>query len=406
MTETEPTPSEPAEPKERVAHPIRSLRELVEYVAGKALPPLAPEEGRVTEAQSFPYLAIVGQQEMKLALLLGLINPNIGGILLIGPRGTAKTTAVRSLLNLLPLVDRSNCSYGCLPEDLEAGGIDAVCPDCAKKYGEGIPLTSKDQVRLIELPLNAQIEDVVGGIDERAALHERMRIRRGILAQADRNLLYIDEINLLSDEIVDSILDAAAQGNYTVRRGPVAATYRSRFVLIGSMNPEEGKLRPQILDRFGLRVIVRGLEQIADRLEAYRRVQAYLTNPRQMAGQFSGEMEAAASEIQAARERVRKVVLPDQIANPAIELVQKMGIDSLRAEITWFEAARAYAAADGREQVTLDDLRAVAPMALRLRRSQFMNEYFKGQTSEENQLANLLGGIGKKSNRKQNARKK
>jgi len=397
MSETDSTSPET---KERVAHPIRSLRELVDYVAGKSLPPLTPEEGRVTESVPFPYLAIVGQQGMKLALLLGLINPNIGGILLIGPRGTAKTTAVRSLLNLLPLVERSNCPYGCLPEDIEAGGIDAVCPDCAKRFGEGISLTSPDKVRLIELPLNARIDDVVGGIDERAALHERMRIRRGILAQADRNLLYIDEINLLSDEIMDSILDAAAQGNYTVRRGPISATYRSRFVLIGSMNPEEGKLRPQILDRFGLRVIVRGLEDIADRLEAYRRVQAYLANPRQMVGQFSAEMEAAAFEIQAARARVKKVSLPDSVANPAIELVQKMGIDSLRAEITWFEAGRAYAAADGREEVTFDDLKAVASMALRLRRSQFMNEYFEGQTGEENQLSALLNGARKKRNTK------
>jgi len=402
---SEPDSTKP-EPKERVAHPIRSLRELVDYVAGKSLPPLTPEEGIVTESLPFPYLAIVGQQEMKLALLLGLINPNIGGILLIGPRGTAKTTAVRSLLNLLPLVERSNCPYGCLPEDIETGGIDAVCPDCAKKFGQGISLTSPDQVRLIELPLNARLDDVVGGIDERAALHERMRIRRGILAQADRNLLYIDEINLLSDEIMDSILDAAAQGNYTVRRGPISATYRSRFVLMGSMNPEEGKLRPQILDRFGLRVIVRGLEDIADRLEAYRRVQAYLANPRQMAGQFSAEMEAAAAEIQSARERVKKVVLPDQIANPAIELVQKMGIDSLRAEITWFEAGRAYAAADGREEVTLDDLKVVAPMALRLRRSQFMSQYFEGQSDEENQLNSLLDGADQKRNKKTTSRKK
>ena len=333
---TEPDTTQP-EPLERMAHPIRSLRELVDFVAGKSLPPLTPEEGRVTEALPFPYLAIVGQHEMKLALLLGLINPNIGGILLIGPRGTAKTTAVRSLLDLLPLVERSTCPYGCLPEDIEAGGIDAVCPDCAKKYGEGQPLTAPDKVRLIELPLNARIDDVVGGIDERAASHERMRIRRGILAQADRNLLYIDEINLLGDDIIDSILDAAAQGSYTVRRGPVAATYRSRFVLIGSMNPEEGRLRPQILDRFGLRVIVRGLEDAAERLEAYRRVQAYLANPRQMIGQFSAEMEAAASEIISARERVRKVAVPDKIANPAIKLVQRMGINSLRAEITWFE---------------------------------------------------------------------
>jgi magnesium chelatase subunit I len=344
---------------------------------------------------------------MKLALLLGLINPNIGGIHLVVPRGTAKTTAVRSLLDLLPQVERSTCPYGCLPEDIETGGISAVCPDCAKKYGQGQPLTAPDAVRLIELPLNARLEDVVGGIDEHAAIHERMRVRRGILAQADRNLLYIDEINLLGDDIVDSILDAAAQGSYTVRRGPIAATYRSRFVLIGSMNPEEGRLRPQILDRFGLRVLVRGLEAPAERLEAYRRVQAYLSNPRQMIGQFSAEMEAAASEIRSARERVRKVVIPDRIANPAIELVQRMGIDSLRAEITWFESARAYAAADDRDEVNVEDLRIVAPMALRLRRSQFMNEYFKGQVGEEKELSSLLTGFGRKpASKKRAARKK
>jgi len=393
------------ESKESI-NPFRNLRELVDYVAGKNLPPLPADEGRSTEALPFPFLGIVGQYEMKLALLLGLINPNVGGILLIGPRGTAKTTAVRSLLDLLPQVERSTCFYGCLPEDIEIGGMDAVCPDCAKKFGEGQPLTAPDKVRLVELPLNARLDDVVGSIDERAAIHERMRIRRGILAQADRNLLYIDEINLLGDDIVDSILDAAAQGSYTVRRGPVVASYRSRFVLIGSMNPEEGRLRPQIMDRFGLRVIVRGLENAEERLEAYRRVQSYLANPRQMVGQFAVEMEAAAAEIRSARERVKKVVIPDYVATPAIHLVQQMGIDSLRAEITWFESARAYAAADGREEVTADDLKMVAPMTLRLRRSYFMNEYFKGQINEEKELAALLTNFNKKSNVKKTSKKK
>src|SRR5262245_54366370 len=151
MTDPEvPQPMETSESKERMAHSFRNLRELVDYVAGKSLPPLPPDEGRAVEALPFPFLAIVGQQEMKLALLLGLINPNIGGILLIGPRGTAKTTAVRSLLHLLPQVERSTCFYGCTPEDIEIGGLDAVCPDCAKKYGEGISLTAPDKVRLIE----------------------------------------------------------------------------------------------------------------------------------------------------------------------------------------------------------------------------------------------------------------
>jgi magnesium chelatase subunit I len=409
MSTPEDTPQLPAEeiePKDRVAHPFRTLKELVDYVSGKNLPTAAPEEGLRSEALPFPFLAIVGQAEMKLALLLGLINPAVGGILLIGPRGTAKTTAVRSLLDILPKVERSLCYYGCLPEDVEAGGIDAICPDCARKYAEGLPLTAPDRVRLVELPLNARLEDVVGGIDERAAVtHERLRIRRGILAQADRNLLYIDEINLLDNVIVDAILDAAAQGSYTVRRGPVSATYRARFVLIGSMNPEEGHLRPQILDRFGLRVVVRGLENATERLEAYRRVVAYINNPRAMTGSYSDEMFSAAEEIQSARTRLPKVVLPDAIARPAISLVQKMGVDSLRAEITWFEAARAYAAADGREAVSNEDLKAVAPTALRLRRSKFITEYFGNQQGEEDELATLLGRLGKSAPRKRTAKK-
>lgn len=383
--------SEEIEPKERQAHPFRTLKELLDFVSGKTLPLATHEETSLAEPLPFPFMAIVGQKEMKLALLLGLINPSVGGILLIGPRGTAKTTAVRSLLDILPKVERSLCYYGCLPEDIEIGGITAVCQDCAKKYGEGLPLTAPDRVRLIEMPLNSRLDDVVGGIDERAAIsQERLRIRRGILAQADRNLLYVDEINLLADDIINAILDAAAQGAYTVRRGPVSATYRARFVLIGSMNPEEGQLRPQILDRFGLRVIVRGLEDPTERLEAYRRVQVYLSNPRSLSTAYSTEMQAVAEEIQSARYRLPNVVLPDKVAKPAIRLVQKMGIDSLRAEITLFEAARAYAAADSRDKVTPEDLQAVARMTLRLRRSPFMTEYFSNQEDEEEQLEGLL----------------
>lgn len=394
MTTPEASPeiTAPAGESTAPARHFRSLKELLDFASLKNISKEMAQMGDsgIAEPLPFPFLAIVGQTEMKLALILGLINPNIGGILLVGPRGTAKTTAVRSLLDLLPVIERSTCYYGCLPEDVETGGIDAVCPECARKYAEGKPLTAPDRVRLVELPLNARLEDVVGGLDERAALHERMRIRRGILAQADKNLLYIDEINLLDDAIMDAILDAAAQGTYTVRRGPVSATYRARFLLIGSMNPEEGKLRPQILDRFGLRVIVHGLASAEERLEAYRRVQAYLSNPRAMIGLYAEEIAQAREELQAARKRVRHVRLPDELATRAIHLIQKMQIDSLRAEITWFEAARAYAAADGRETVEATDLRAVAPMALRLRRSQFMTEYFDHQKNEENEMKTLL----------------
>jgi magnesium chelatase subunit I len=384
------------EKKERQAHPFRTLKELLDHASGRHLPPIAHEDSGKAEILPFPFLAIVGQQEMKLALILGLVNPNIGGILLVGPRGTAKTTAVRSLVDLLPQVERSACHYGCLPEDVQTGGIDAICPDCAKKYGLGESLAIPDRVRLIELPLNAQLENVIGGIDERAALHQKMRLRRGILAQADRNLLYIDEVNLLNNDVIDAILDAAAQGSYTLRRGPVSATYRSRFLLIGSMNPEEGHLRPQIMDRFGLRVVVRGLDDAKERLEAYRRVQAYLENPREIIGAYAGEMAAVKEELEESRKRLRQVRISNRIAKEAIALIQELGVDSLRAEITWFESARAYAAASGRTAVKLADLHTVAPMALRLRRSKFIDEYFNDQEGEEKELETLLQPFARK----------
>ena len=373
---------------------VRSLRELLDRVTGRGFQqPQSSEDSGIAEILPFPFLALVGQYEMKLALMLALINPAAGGVLLIGPRGTGKTTAVRSLVDLLPEVPRSLCYYGCMPEDIESGGIDAVCPDCARKFAEGEPLAKLDHVRLVELPLNARLEDVVGGVDERAAVHSRLRIRRGLLAQADHNLLFVDEINLLGDEVVDALLDAAAQGYYTVRRGAVSASYKSRFVLVGSMNPEEGRLRPQIQDRFGLRVVVRGLEDIQERLEAYRRVQAYQSNPRQTVTRFVTETEIAKAEIQAARDILSNVILTNEVAQSGLELINRLKIDSLRAEITLFEGARAYAAAEGRQEVILDDLREIAPLALRLRRSNFMEGYLEQQQTEESELLEILNTV-------------
>jgi magnesium chelatase subunit I len=335
-------------------------------------------------------MGLVGQTEMKVALLLTLINPAINGVLLLGPRGTGKTTAVRSLIDLLPEIERSACYYGCLPQDVEAGGMDAVCPDCARKYAEGLPLTRTDRVRLVELPLNARIDDVVGGMDDRALVIERMRLKRGILADADQNILYVDEINLLGDDIIDATLDAAAQGRYTVHRGPATATYNARFSLFGSMNPEEGNLRPQILDRFGLRVIVRGLQDAQERLEAYNRVHAYTENPRIIIDHFKDETAQARQDIQEARRLLPHVELPADLAHTCIKVIQHLKIDSLRAEINLFEAARAYAAADARNKVELTDVQAVAPMCLRLRRSSFLTSYFQQQTKEDLEIEAAL----------------
>lgn len=391
-----------------MTEPVQSLTQLLERASARRFleaPP--PEDLGLAEHLVFPFLALVGQYEMKLALLLTVINPLVGGVLLLGPRGTGKTTAARSLADLLPDVPRSRCTYGCLPEDIETGGLDAVCPDCARRYGEGEPLTYMDRVRLVELPLNARLEDVVGGLDERAAIHNRMRLSRGILARADRNLLYVDEINLLIDEIIDAILDAASQGTYSVHRGPLTATYRARFVLIGSMNPEEGRLRPQILDRFGLRVVTRGLQSKEERLEAYRRSIAFHTNPRRVVLEYAETLDRMRMEVVAAREALPAVRLSPQAERVGLRIIQSLGIDSLRAEITLFEAARAHAVADGREQATPADVRSVAPMTLRLRRSAFMHDFFQNQSREESELRRLIGAHdGRRPRKAASSRKK
>ncbi|MFQ3536007.1 MAG: magnesium chelatase [Aggregatilineales bacterium] len=358
----------------------------------------------LAEHMPFPFLALVGQTEMRIALLLAVINPNVGGVLLIGPRGTGKTTAVRSLSNILPEVEVSACEEGCLPEDYARGGESAVCPSCAAKLKRGEPITRWTAVKMIELPLNARLEDVVGGINERIALQQqRVRLERGILARADQNILYVDEVNLLDDAIVDAILDAAAAGSYTVRRGVMVGTYRSRFVLIGSMNPEEGNLRPQLMDRFGLRVVVRGLMERDERLEIYRRVSAYRANPKAFLREWAGPMAEARAEIEHARMLLKQVRLSEQALDLGLMLVRELDIDSHRAEFTLFEAARAHAAADGRLQADVQDVQAVAPLALRQRRSEFMVRFSQQQKAEDEMIRQRADAILKKQQDRQGA---
>ncbi len=369
------------------------LRILNQAGARRVLSAKAPELG-IADALPYPFAAVVGQYEMRVALLLAVINPAIGGVLLIGPRGTGKTTAVRSVTDILPDVEVSDCEDGALPHEMKTENARYIYPDCWEKFQAGEAISHYEPVKLVELPLNARLEDVVGGINERIAVQQnKIRLERGILARADNNLLYIDEVNLLNDEIVDAILDAAAAGSYTVRRGAMAGTYRSRFVLIGSMNPEEGRLRPQIMDRFGLRVNVRGLTEATERLEVYRRVRAYRQNPNPFVRQWEEETAIVRDEILYARERLQDTTLTDDAITLGLRLVNELDIDSHRAEYTMFEAARAHAASDSRELATIDDIRAVAPMALRQRRSEFMVNFFESQKAEDDHIRGRIDAL-------------
>lgn len=323
------------------------------------------------EVLPFPFLALVGQPELKTALVLALVNPQIGGVLLIGPYGVGKTTAVRGLIDVMPLVD---------VEETDA---------------EGHTATQRRPMRIIELPLNARMEDVVGGINERVAIEQqRVLLDEGVLARAHRNLLYIDEVNLLDARVVDAILDAAAQGRTFVRRGPMTRLYPAQFVLIGSMNPQEGILRPQILDRFGLRVWVAPLMEYEQRMEIYRRARGFREHAAAFRDQYAEETAKLKQEIAAAREILPHVSVEPAAEQFAITCIQRLAVPSHRAEIALFEAARARAAADFRMVAGVDDVRRVALLALRQRRNPQIDEYAAAMVAEEEAITRVMGAAG------------
>ncbi|HJQ47331.1 MAG TPA: putative cobaltochelatase [Amycolatopsis sp.] len=308
----------------------------------------------------YPFSAVVGMQELRLALILSAISPAIGGVLVRGEKGTAKSTMVRALAGLLPPVDVvDGCRFSCEPARPDPG-----CPDSPH---EGA--ASRRPARLVELPVGAAEDRVVGSLNLERALAEGVTdYQPGLLAAAHRGLLYVDEVNLLHDHLVDTLLDAAAMGRATVEREGVSVSHAARFVLIGTMNPEEGELRPQLLDRFGLTVEVSSSRDPQERAEVIRRRLSYEADPDSFAGRYSDDDAALAREIQAAQELLPSVALSDDALRQIAQVCASFEVDGMRADIVTARTAVAHAAWCGRDKVTGEDIRVAARLSLPHRR--------------------------------------
>jgi magnesium chelatase subunit I len=335
----------------------------------------------------FPFPAIVGQDEMKLALLIAAVDPNVGGVLVFGDRGTGKSTAVRALAALLPRMRVAvPCRYGCDPDASQ------VCEECATRRVKGALKTRQAPVPVVDLPLGATEDRVVGALDlERALAHGEKVFEPGLLARAHRGFLYIDEVNLLEDHLVDLLLDVAASGENVVEREGLSVRHPARFVLIGSGNPEEGELRPQLLDRFGLSVEVRTPEELATRIEVVRRRDEFERDPEAYALKWQREEERLRRLIAAARRRLDTVIVSDEALEKAARLCIALGTDGLRGELTLMRAARAAAALEGARAVGDEQLRRVAPAALRHRLRRNPLDEAGSTTRVERALADLFG---------------
>jgi len=315
--------------------------------------------------KTYPFTAIVGQEEMKLALLLNVVDPLIGGVLIMGHRGTGKSTAVRALADLLPQITAiAGCPYNCDPEDERN-----LCDDCRAKLVSGVELTSKETpVPVVELPLGATEDRVCGTIDiERALSAGRKAFDPGLLARANRGFLYIDEVNLLEDHLVDLLLDVAVTGINKVEREGVSVEHPASFVLIGSGNPEEGELRPQLLDRFGLHAEVTTENYLQNRVDIVERREGYDRDREAFCASYNADQEQLRRRITRARGNLTKTSLERKVLEKVAQLCADLKIDGHRGELTIMRAARALAAFEGRRAVTEDHVKRVSAMALRHR---------------------------------------
>ncbi len=307
----------------------------------------------------FPFTAIVGQEKAKLALLCNAVNPLIGGVLLSGDKGTGKSTMVRALADVLPEIEVvKDCPFNCNPNG-------EMCEACVEKKKKGDIEVTKRKMRVVDLPLSITVDRLVGTIDIQKALKEGIRaLQPGILAEANRNILYIDEVNLLDDYIADVLLDAAAMGWNVIEREGVSLKHPSRFILIGSMNPEEGELRPQILDRFGLYVQIEAVKDVDQRIEIVKRVEEFQADLIAFRKKYEGEQEKLRESVEKARKIVNEVEIDDDLLKLLAKTIVENGIKTHRAEIVTVKTAKAIAALDGRKKVNLEDLKKAMELAL------------------------------------------
>ena len=311
---------------------------------------------------TYPFSAIVGQDEMKLALLLNAISPAIGGVLIRGEKGTAKSTAVRALAAVLPkLAVVSDCPFSCPPDQPER-----MCTSCRARLanGETLPVTQR-QMRVVNLPINASEDRVVGTLDLEHALREgQRRFDPGVLAEANRGILYVDEVNLLDDYVVDILLDAAAMGVNIVEREGISFSHPARFILIGTMNPEEGELRPQLTDRFGLCIDIASIHDIRQRVQIVERRELYEANPQAILAEYAPAEQELRTRIQQAAQREPHISVSQSVAELIATINIELAVDGHRGDIVMRRAASTYAALLGEETVTPEHVYTVAPMAL------------------------------------------